>query len=216
MHKIKDFLNKKRCRNNKGFSLIEIMVALGLITLLTALAIPQFTSYKRSVRYGVLRSMLSIGFRAVELETSLGTDIGSLNEISVTSKIKSKDKGDFTKVYNSSGTTAWCYSMTGVAGKPYEGFNGCVNNSGSVVIGGTNVPCKEATAKRKAHATTPSTTCDDSDGCPSGCVIQSAFTATCSASDTAGELKQEIKCKPGTSETFSKNVTCNTSGQCVR
>ena len=62
--KVKKFLTARRCKkllkNNKGFSLIEIMVALGLITLLVGLAIPQYKSYKKQVKSGVIKSILIV------------------------------------------------------------------------------------------------------------------------------------------------------------
>ena len=49
-NKIKDFLLKKRIkilRNKKGFSLLEVLVAVSIIGVISAIAVPQFQDYRR-------------------------------------------------------------------------------------------------------------------------------------------------------------------------
>ena len=51
MNKLKNFLIKKRCKslkllNNKGFSLVEVLVAITIIGIISAIAIPQFKDYR--------------------------------------------------------------------------------------------------------------------------------------------------------------------------
>ena len=50
MKTIKNFLFKKRIKilkNNKGFSLMEVLVAVGIIAIVSAIAVPEFQDYRR-------------------------------------------------------------------------------------------------------------------------------------------------------------------------
>ncbi len=92
MHKIKDFLNKKRCRklkllNQKGFSLLEIMVAVTLMGIITAVAIPSYQRYRNKATDGVIKSSLNTIGRGSAACLVLGTgrdNCNSLREVNVT------------------------------------------------------------------------------------------------------------------------------------
>ena len=219
MKTIKQFFTRKRCKsfkllNQKGFSLIEIMVALGLITLLTALAVPQYNNYKKSVRYGVVRSMLLIPHRTAEIEGSLGNGIASLTEADLLSKIKSKDKGDFTATFNTdSGNTKWCFLMEGNTGTGYNNIDGCINESGNIIIGGDDVPCSQAKEfKRDKDSTAGTKDCSGSasKNCPTGCKRKDGVPATVCTDDTT----KYADCVTDTTSTFSGTISC-ASGECT-
>ena len=227
INKVKKCLTAKRCKsrlNNKGFSLIEIMVALGLLTLLVGLAIPQYTSYRKRVKSGVVKSMLLIPYRTMDIEESLdsGTIAGMTKERLFDAIKKSDAKDEFTPDYNKDSTNKkWCFAITDKnsnTADDYYNYSGCIDNGGDPKVGGEDVACNQA--KATAIDKDPQSGAGHVDctatQCPSGCVMNGTFTATCSASDTAGEVKETLKCKPGTSETFSANATCSSAGVCSR
>lgn len=214
-NKIKNFLFKKRVkilRNNKGLSLIEIMVALGLIGILAAVAVPQFQSYQRDVKYGVLKSMAEVPFRTIEIEGSLGRQASSLSQGFLWSRVKSKDKGKFTPTFDSSGSD-WCFLIKGNSGDDYEGFEACINQTGTMRIGGSNVPCSQAKASRKeklnAQGQSLSPIACDHNPCPNDCKIKTGQTLL----GCAAGVNDEKDCEAGNKEVYTDNLTC-ASGAC--
>ena len=51
-------------KNNKGFSLIEILAAMALVGILTAIAVPAYTNYRSGANETVLKSDLGNGYKA--------------------------------------------------------------------------------------------------------------------------------------------------------
>lgn len=207
---IKNFFMKKRfklLKNKKGFSLIEIMVAVGVMGIITAFAVPQYRSYQRTARYGVMRSMLAIPHRVVEIEESQAGNLDNVNGGFLWARVKSKARGSFgTPTFDKTGSN-WCFLIVGSTGTQYDGYQGCIDNDGDVMIGGSNVPCGQGESIRaKASGATVCT----NNGCPSGCKIVGSHTAC--GSITAGTSESK-KCQPDSNETFTRTLTC-TSGAC--
>ena len=52
INKVKKFLTERRCKkllkNNRGFSLLEVLVAVAIIGIISGIAVPQFTKYRNN------------------------------------------------------------------------------------------------------------------------------------------------------------------------
>ena len=216
--KVKKFFTHKRCKsrlNNKGFSLIEIMVALGLITLLVGLAIPQYTTYRKRVKAGVVKSMLLIPFRTMDIEDTLGST-SSVDKNKLYDAIKSKARDEFDPAYNTNTAGGWCFSLTDktpiAPGDDYANFSGCIDNSGVPKVGGIDIDCAEAKTFRyiKTGGATPAC---ETINCPTNCVIDgAAIITTCPSSMSGkrvGEKLDERGCKAGTqASTYNGDAEC--------
>ena len=89
INKIKHFFTRKRCRkllkNNKGFSLLEVLAAVTIIGLLSAIAIPQFQDYKEGVAFTVASTSTSSIARAYNTCVAFKdfTDCSTLEDIKI-------------------------------------------------------------------------------------------------------------------------------------
>ncbi len=57
-------LNKKR--NQKGFTLVELLIVIAIIGILAAIAIPQFSSYRQKAYVAVTKSDVKNAYTAVQ------------------------------------------------------------------------------------------------------------------------------------------------------
>ena len=88
--KVKKFLTEKRCKNflknNRGFSLLEIMVAVTLMGIIAAVAIPSYTKYKTRANHGVVKNSLNSIGRGATACLTLGerTECNTIQKIGIT------------------------------------------------------------------------------------------------------------------------------------
>ena len=91
-------------KENKGFSLIEILVAVSIIGILTGLAVPKFNSYNRASQ----NSVISITLQNIKQSFKMCDMVQGFSNCNSTEKIKKNLRADQTESKN--GTTSWCVS----------------------------------------------------------------------------------------------------------
>ena len=150
--------------------MIELLVVVGIIGVLAAIAIPAYNTYQDNARVGVVSSIVELAGRTVAIEESLGKDTNNLTIGALWPKVKSKSKADFTPSYDGASGN-WCVEVQGKPSGSYSDFSGCIDNAdSSAKIGGNSIPCDSAnyTPPVPGSPGTPAITCPGSCTAPTG------------------------------------------------
>ena len=126
-------------KTNRGFSLIEVLVTMGLVAVLAAVAIPAYDNYRKTANESVLKSDVSNGYKAYHAYNSVngnfcaGLETAGLNSLKNSETYKKPDKsfvGFDDKV------SAECGSVTATALKESKGS--ITTNKGACLLGNSS------------------------------------------------------------------------------
>ena len=204
MKKIKDLLFKKRIKilkNQKGFTLMEVLVAVGLIGIITAIAVPQFQDYREQTGLVAGDASTTNMARAYKNCVALN-DFASCNTLD---KIGIKCEGCTDANPSLGNSPPFCANFKSKAGA--KEFKMCVSVSAtenvSKSIGGAFQVCH----KTCALSSSPPQTCDN--GTP---YTNRVMTPIKRCKNTGF---QQAHCGPTvTGITYSCPTTPNTIGEC--
>ena len=185
--RVKDFFLKKIffkkgvkiLRNKKGFSLMEVLIAVGIMSLIAGVATPVFKGYMRTAKVTASVTSLKQIYKVAELAlTEISAPETGTNFVDA---IKEKIKGNITVnsgKYKSA--IEWCVDIDpGAGGSP----KGCVQHDGKIFLDSSGV--KNTSVKSKANCGYYGATWDDA-------------TNTCtSASFTDPNSKEECSSSTG-------------------
>ena len=205
--KIKDFFTQKRCKkflnNNRGFSLLEVLVAVGIIGIISAIAYPAFDDYRQNA---ARVSSDTSGSNIVKaLKTCLVLkDLSGCNTLA---KLKIPCPSGSTCGVETSGTKFCADIKNGQTGS--EKFKVCVEYDTATqtekrTYGGTLLDkiCKytiagsSCTPAAGTHPESPVKTCSADSDCTGGSVSGAGCTKTntCAASGNNGVCQSSGLC----------------------
>ncbi len=127
----------KQIKNKKGFSLIEILVSMGLIGVLTAIAIPAYNNYRGNANKTVLKSDVGNAYKAYHAYNAVEGDFcADLSGAGLTSIQESSTYGTKGFVGFDDGTPRKSGECTGLTATNLWEENGTVSmNRGSCKLG---------------------------------------------------------------------------------
>ncbi len=183
-------------KNNKGLSLIEIMVALGILAIVGAIAVPQFNRYRSDAGYQAQRQSLVNTANAfnVCMATKVFDSCDSLSELNI--NLPSENTSGFTQAAGGTGgnfcadsqsiiggvDVRSCVSITGATGSSSITSNQrfCFNDGGAQTIAAAPNNCNsgaqfncttgyDTTCTSQCGDELTTTTCTDNAQCSGGC-----------------------------------------------
>jgi len=115
---------KKYTRNEKGFTLVEIIAVLIILGILAAVAVPRYMSLTTDAKNSAAMAAVAEGKARVNQQAAsyILSNSGTLPAAAdITSAALGTSAGDFTLAYGNSGTTGKTITATGVSGGPADG-----------------------------------------------------------------------------------------------
>ena len=213
---IKDFLFKRRfklLKNKKGFSLLEVLVAVGIIAIISAIAVPQLTGNKKQAAIVVGDTSISNIMRAYNqcIALKATAQCSDLSALEVTCP-------DCDSEFDA--TNGFCAHIRKTVGN--DSFAACVNIDGSVITrsyGGALISEGKICHKVTTASTTPGncaakpkTAIYPIKACDNAVGSTGKVCATTQQAATATACGVTYSCdNVGTATTAG---TCNSSAQC--
>ena len=129
-------------KNNRGFSLIEVLVTVGLIGILVSIAIPSYNKYKKNTLTMAIKSDVGNGHKAYSAYDAVqGTYCATLNDVGMQVLMTSQ-------TYRKQGAYGFGEINTDCAGQPsdvnqmsYKNKGFCLDSSGAPTTGADQTAC---------------------------------------------------------------------------